>query len=37
MRYCKPWRKLLLKLSDYCFEDAILDYLYPDDCTITFK
>ena len=40
MRYWKPWRRLLIKLSRHlptCLEDRILDYLYPDDCVINFK
>ena len=36
MRYNKHVRWILLRLSEYVFEDQILDYLYPGDCVITF-
>jgi hypothetical protein len=36
MRYNKLVRAVLLWVSDFIFENQILDYLYPDDCFITF-
>lgn len=39
MRYWRPYRLLLLHLADHIPSwagDKILDYLYPDDCLITF-
>jgi len=36
IRY-NPWvRKILLWISDYIFEEQILEYLYPEDCLISF-
>ena len=37
MRYNKRYRRFLLWLSHHVAEDAILDYLYPDNCVVTFK
>ena len=36
MRYNKIVRMILLRVSDFVFEDQINEYLYPDDCLITF-
>ena len=39
IRYWKPWRKFLLWLCrnvSASFGDKIADYLYPDDCMISF-
>jgi len=36
MRYNRLIRWVLLRFSDYLWEDRILDYLYPDDAMITF-
>ena len=40
MRYWRPWRMFLIWLNDHVSEKhngIILDYLYPDDCVITFQ
>ncbi len=40
MRYWPPFRRLLLKLSDWLpesLQERLLEYLYPDDAIITFK
>ena len=38
IRYWKPWRRLLVKLcvAIGSVADKIADYLYPDDCVISF-
>lgn len=36
IRYNKLCRWLLLRLSDYVFEERILDFLFPDNMQIEF-
>lgn len=36
MRYNKTIRMILLWVSEFIFETQILDYLYPDECMISF-
>ncbi len=37
LRYNRKFRRLLIRISDYIFEDAILEWLYPVDMVIEFK
>ena len=40
MKYYRPFRLLLLRISDFTpqwLTDKIMDYLYPDDAEIEFR
>ncbi len=37
LRYNRRFRRFLIKISYYVFEDAILTFLYPGDLGIEFK